>query len=265
MNLRVAIALALLTIVVVVPGQAYAAGAYPFDGIPGISPAQHLEAVVLIEDLRALRGALETQREDLLKTAIGKSYFSPEHQKSLLGADIYTELDHVIAVVAPKGASIPAVLAFVSAGDDVHVQLAIKTESGVTERLLAAKTTGGFRVEGTASALTVVIGERTLPAKVDGSWLRIGVTEAALTLSGTPPLQALPPTFAKWAADSQIVIAALGGGKLAETIAGMVGDDPIGQGLVRSTRAFGLTLRYDRDGSQVARVVLDADRIKDFA
>lgn len=263
MNLRAAIAKVALTIAVFAPAAAHAAGAFPFDGIPGLKPGQHLEAVVLIEDLRALRQSMEGQRTHLLKTEIGKAYFAPENQKALLGFDMYAETDNLVAIAAPKGSAVPALVAAVSGEDGFHFQLAIKTEPGVAERLLAAK--GAVHGTGSPAAFTVVVGEKIFPAKADGAWLRVGLTDADIALEGAPPLQALPPTFAKLAADSHVVVAVLGGGKVASGLAELAAGTPIAQQLISTTRAFGMTVRYDADNSQVARIVLDADGIRDFA
>ena len=263
MKVRSAIASALLTIAILVPRGAHAAGAFPFDGIPGLAPEQHLEMVVLIEDLREIKGAWEASQKQLDTTAMGKAFLSHEHQKALLGFDLQGELAHLIAIVAPNDGAVPAVLVAVSDPEGYRVQGAIKVQPGAIERLLAAK--DGLHATGTPSAFALVAGEHTLPAKMDGAWLRFGATDADLALTGTPPLTALPPTFAKWAADSHIVIAALGGGKFSEGVASLLESNPIGAQLARSVKAFGFTLRYDDDRSQILRMVLDADGIRDFA
>lgn len=266
MSLRPAIAaIALMLAFLGALPSAYAAGAFAFDGLPGISEGQRLEAVILIDDLREMRGKMQRQRGFLERTAFGKAYVSPENQRALLGLDLYGELDRLLGLVAPKGSKVPVVAAVVSDAQAVHVQLALKVEDGALDRLAAAKGEAYVTFTNDNGALKVTAHGVTMPAKVDGGWLRVGPTDADLALAGNPAMTALPDAVARWAKDSQMVIALLGGGTFSASLAKLVGDNPMVQDMVANARALAVTFRLDDDLSQVMRVVFDSDTIKQLS
>ena len=266
MNLRAAIVPMAFIAALSGVSEAKAAGAFAFEGLPGLSETQHLEAVLMLEDLRELRAKMEHQRSLVARTAFGRDYLKAEHQRALLGVDMYGELDRLIALAAPKGGKIPVVAGVVSEGEGViHAQLAIKVEDGAIERLTKAASESAIAFTSDNGALKVTMFGTTLPAKVEGGWLRIGSTDAALALAGAKSMTALPDAIARWAKDSQLVFAVLGGGLVSAGLAKAVAENPMAQTMLADARALAMTLRIDDDLSQVVRIVFDSDGVKQVA
>ncbi|MEZ0312215.1 MAG: hypothetical protein ACAI38_10600 [Myxococcota bacterium] len=266
MNLRAAIAPMAFLLVFSGFSDARAAGVFAFEGLPGLAETQHLEAVLLIEDLRELRAKMELQRNLVARTAFGRDYLKAEHQRAMLGVDMYGEIDRLLALAAPKGAKVPVVAAVLSEGEGVmHGQLAIKVEDGAIERFAKAPNESAITFTNDNGALKVTMYGATLPAKVDGGWLRIGSTDAALALAGTKTLTALPDAITRWTKDSHVVLAVLGGGVVSAGLNKAFADNPMAQNLVSEARAIAMTVRIDDDLSQVARVVFDSEAVKQMA
>lgn len=265
MNLRAAIAPLAFFLAFSGLSQARAAGTFAFEGLPGLSESQHLEAVLFIEDLRELRAKMELQRALIARTPFGKDYVKPEHQRALLGVDMYGEIDRLLALASPKTDKVPMIAAVVSEGDTIHGQIAIKVEDGAAERFAKAGSESAVTFTNDNGALKVTMMSITLPAKVDGGWLRIGSTEAALALTGTKSFTALPAGVARWAKDAQVVFAALPGGQISSGLMKAFADNPMAQGLVMGATAFALTVRIDNDLSQVVRLVFDSEGVKQMA
>ncbi len=266
MNLRAAVAPVAFLLAFSGLSAARGAGTFAFDGLPTVSEGQHIEAILLLDDLRELRGKLELQRALIARTTFGREYVKAEHQRALLGVDLYGEIDRLLALAAPKGGKVPVVGAVVSEGEGtMHAQLAIKVEDGALERLAKAPSESAIAFTNDNGALKVTMRGITLPAKVDGGWLRIGATDASLALTGSKALTALPDGVARWAKDSQLVLAALGGGMISSGLAKAFADNPMAQNMVNEAKALAVTMRIDSDLSQVARIVLDSEAVRQMA
>lgn len=265
MNLRTAIAPLAFFLAFSGLSQARAAGTFAFEGLPGLSESQHLEAVLFVEDLRELRAKMELQRALVARTPFGKDYVKPEHQRAMLGVDMYGEIDRLLALASPKSGKVPLVAAVVSEGETLHGQIALKVEDGAAERFAKAGNESAVTFTNDNGALKVTLMSVTLPAKVEGGWLRIGSTDAALALSGAKTMTALPQGVARWSKDAQVVFAALAGGQISAGLMKAFADNPMAQNMVMGAKAFAMTMRIDNDLSQVMRFVFDSDGVRQMA
>ncbi|MEM6731167.1 MAG: hypothetical protein AAF658_06405 [Myxococcota bacterium] len=228
----------------------------------------NIEAVFLIKDLHRLSEISDTVRKRFERFAVAKEYFSSEHQKNVLGFDMYTELPRLAELSTPSGKPSSAALAVYSNKGQFGVQFILRAEAGFLDRVKKAMASPNpppwtATIDGSSITIPIMDGFNLVGQVDESGWLRLAPDASMLigAQGGTAPTL-YSDKMAPYVERNDMVLL-LRPGLGTEMLGGFMAD-PMAMGVVQTLKGVGIGIEYDGDKSQGVSLILESSMLQQY-